>query len=99
MMIECIISNYMNSGISYFPFLPSFWYNWKQEDIHKRNTVSVSHPMQPHFCRFSLKVQKQQMEVILQSYTESKLATASDFPERLFYVCREPSETSRFKYH
>lgn len=24
MMIECIISNYMNPGIGYFPFLPSF---------------------------------------------------------------------------
>lgn len=53
MMIECIISNYMNPGISYFPFLPSFWYNWKQEDIHKRNIVSVSRPMQPIFADFA----------------------------------------------
>lgn len=53
MMIECIISNYKNPGIGYFPFLPSFWYNWKQEDIHKRNIVSVSNPFLQIFAEGS----------------------------------------------
>lgn len=47
---------HMNPGISYFPFLPSFWYSWKQEGTHKRNgSVNQS--------RFLLRIQNEQIEI------------------------------------
>lgn len=96
-MIEYIIANYINPGISYFPFLPSFWYNWKQEDIHKRNIVSVSHPVQPIFVDFDGRFRTANWNN--PTDLESKLATASDFSKWFFYVCKKLSKTSRFKYH